>query len=100
MWFEKNKSGNYLCHAIPCMSINRFLQPTRDLTIRIQLFRWQRIRLPDCRPFCKMLQQGYWATGGKTPAATINAAIAREIKTKGELSRFRKVQRGLFTLAK
>ena len=48
----------------------------------------------------RMLQQGYWATGGKTPEATINAAIAREIKTKGELSRFRKVQRGLFTLAK
>jgi hypothetical protein len=48
----------------------------------------------------RMLQNGYWATGGKTPAATINAAITREIKTKGELSRFRKVQRGLFTLAK
>ena len=48
----------------------------------------------------RMLQQGYWATGGKTPDATINAAIAREIKTKGDTSRFRKVQRGLFTLAK
>ena len=48
----------------------------------------------------RMIQQGYWATGGKTPAATINAAIAREIKIKGDTSRFRKVQRGLFTLAK
>ena len=48
----------------------------------------------------RMLEKGYWATGGKTPQATINAAISREIKAKGELSRFRKVQRGLFTLAK
>ena len=48
----------------------------------------------------RMLQQGYWATNGKTPEATINAAISREIKTKGKSSRFRKVQLGLFTLAK
>ena len=48
----------------------------------------------------RMLQRGYWATNGKTPEATINAAIAREIKTKGDSSRFRKVQRGLFTLTK
>jgi hypothetical protein len=47
----------------------------------------------------RMLEKGYWTTGGKTPEATINAAIAREIKTKGSLSRFQKVQRGLFTLA-
>ena len=47
----------------------------------------------------RMLQQGYWTSNGKTPHATINAAIAREIKTKGELSRFKKVQRGLFALA-
>jgi restriction system protein len=47
-----------------------------------------------------MLQKGYWETGGKTPEATINAAIAREIKAKGDTARFRKVQRGLFTLAK
>jgi hypothetical protein len=46
----------------------------------------------------RMLQQGYWTSNGKTPHATINAAIAREIKTKGELSRFKKVQRGLFAL--
>jgi hypothetical protein len=48
----------------------------------------------------RMLQQGYWTTNGKTPEATLNAAIAREIKIKGDTSRFRKVQRGLFTLAK
>jgi len=46
----------------------------------------------------RMIEKGYWSTNGKTPHATINAAIAREIKTKGELSRFKKVQRGLFAL--
>jgi hypothetical protein len=48
----------------------------------------------------RMLQQGHWATKGKTPEATLNSAIAKEIKTKGEASRFCKVQRGLFALAK
>ena len=38
----------------------------------------------------RMLQQGYWTTNGRTPESTLNAAIAREIKTKGPLSRFRK----------
>jgi len=47
-----------------------------------------------------MIDRGYWQTNGKTPAATIYAAITREIKTKGDASRFRKVERGKFTLAK
>ncbi|MHB9071872.1 MAG: winged helix-turn-helix domain-containing protein [Sedimentisphaerales bacterium] len=55
----------------------------------------------NCRTIVeRMLQQEYWQTNGKTPQATINAAIAREIKTKGDNSRFRKVQRGLFALTK
>ena len=37
---------------------------------------------------------------GKTPANTLYAAISREIKTKGDASRFRKAQRGKFELAK
>jgi len=48
----------------------------------------------------RMLAQGLWATGGKTPAATIYAAIIREIGVKGDASRFRKTDRGKFTLAK
>ena len=47
-----------------------------------------------------MLDKGYWKTGGKTPAATIYSAIIREIKEKGADSRFRKAERGKFTLAK
>jgi len=48
----------------------------------------------------RMLAKGLWRTGGKTPAATIYAAIIREIATKGSDARFRKVERGKFTLAK
>lgn len=47
-----------------------------------------------------MLDKGLWKTGGKTPHATIYAAIHREIQTKGSDARFRKVERGRFTLAK
>ena len=48
----------------------------------------------------RMLAKGLWKTSGKTPAATIYAAIIREIATKGKDARFRKVARGRFTLAK
>jgi hypothetical protein len=47
----------------------------------------------------RMLAKGLWQTGGKTPAATIYAAIIREIATKGDGTRFRKVARGKFELA-
>ena len=48
----------------------------------------------------RMLAKGLWQTGGKTPAATIYSAIIREIAVKGDDSRFRKVDRGRFELAK
>jgi len=44
------------------------------------------------------LENGYWKTDGKTPAATIYAAIIREIAAKGAESRFRKTDRGTFEL--
>ena len=43
-----------------------------------------------------MLAKGMWKTGGKTPAATIYAAIIREIADKKGESRFKKTDRGLF----
>ena len=46
----------------------------------------------------KMLAKGLWKTGGKTPAATIYAAILREISVKGAEARFKKTDRGLFTI--
>lgn len=48
----------------------------------------------------RIMDLGLWKTGGKTPAATINAAILREIKAKGSAARFRKVGRGLFAVGK
>ena len=45
-----------------------------------------------------MLDKGLWTTGGKTPHATIYAAILRECATKGDASRFRKTERGKFTV--
>jgi hypothetical protein len=39
-----------------------------------------------------------WTTKGKTPAATLYAAILREIQKKGSEARFKKVDRGQFAL--
>lgn len=46
-----------------------------------------------------MAEKGYWKSpGGQTPHATLYSAILREINTKGEESRFQKVERGKFAL--
>jgi hypothetical protein len=48
-----------------------------------------------------MAKKRYWQSpGGKTPAATLYAAILKEITTKGKESRFVKVDRGQFGAAK
>jgi hypothetical protein len=47
-----------------------------------------------------MSAKGYWTSpGGKTPAATLYAAILRELQTKGAAARFRKTERGKFASA-
>ena len=47
-----------------------------------------------------MATKGYWSSpAGKTPGATLSSAILRELKTKGTDARFRKTERGKFTLA-
>jgi hypothetical protein len=47
-----------------------------------------------------MAAKGYWTSpGGKSPAATLAAALLREIQTKKEASRFRKTEPGKFGLA-
>ena len=46
-----------------------------------------------------MVQSKLWKSpNGKTPEATLYAAITREIKNKGDAARFYKVGRGLFAL--
>jgi hypothetical protein len=47
----------------------------------------------------RMTTQGLWTSDGKTPHATIYAAIIREISKKGAAARFKKTERGLFTVA-
>lgn len=47
-----------------------------------------------------MADQGLWQSpGGKTPHATLYAAILREIQTKGSEARFRKSDRGRFEIS-
>jgi hypothetical protein len=54
----------------------------------------------NCQEMVKqMLEKGYWKTDGKTPSSTIYSAIIREIKAKGDASRFRKTERGKFAIA-
>jgi len=48
-----------------------------------------------------MAKKGYWTSpGGKTPHATLYAAILRDIQRKGDDSRFVKADRGHFSLNK
>ena len=45
----------------------------------------------------RMAAKGYWTSpGGKTPHATLYAAILREIQVKGSGTRFQKTERGKF----
>ncbi|MBI1900948.1 MAG: winged helix-turn-helix domain-containing protein [Planctomycetia bacterium] len=47
-----------------------------------------------------MAEKGLWKSpGGKTPHATLYAAITREISTKGKDARFKKTERGKFAAA-
>jgi hypothetical protein len=47
-----------------------------------------------------MATKGYWnSPAGKTPHSTLYAAILREIGVKGKEARFKKTERGKFTLA-
>ena len=47
-----------------------------------------------------MAEKGYWTSpAGKTPSATLYAALTREIQTKKDQARFRKSAPGKFVLA-
>jgi hypothetical protein len=49
----------------------------------------------------QMEAKGLWKSpGGKTPEATLYAAIIREIAAKGKEARFAKHDRGLFVAGK
>jgi hypothetical protein len=49
----------------------------------------------------EMEKQGLWKSpGGKTPEATLYAAMIREIAAKGDKARFKKHERGVFVPGK
>jgi len=47
----------------------------------------------------QVMAKKLWSGNGKTPAATLSSAILRECQSKGDESRFTKVDRGQFELA-
>jgi hypothetical protein len=53
----------------------------------------------DCKTIVeRAIAKGYWRTNGKTPAATLYAAILREMQKQGKAARFIKTDRGRFAL--
>jgi hypothetical protein len=54
----------------------------------------------NCQELIKaMSEKGYWKSpGGLTPHATLYSALIREIKVKGKEARFKKADRGKFSL--
>jgi hypothetical protein len=55
----------------------------------------------NCKAMVEAMQAaGLWTSpGGATPEATLYASMLREINTKGKEARFKKTERGHFTLA-
>ena len=47
----------------------------------------------------RMIEKRLWETKGRTPGATLSAALQRDIAKRGEASRFKKTARGLFGLS-
>lgn len=46
----------------------------------------------------RLLNRGLWTTTGQTPDATVNAQLAVDIKQRGEASKFRRDDKGVFAL--
>lgn len=46
----------------------------------------------------RILEQGLWETQGKTPEATVNANLGKDIQKHGENSRFQRTDPGIFAL--
>ena len=46
----------------------------------------------------QILEKGLWTAQGKTPEATVNAALAVDIKTNRKDSRFQRTDKGMFAL--
>ena len=81
-------------HILVRQDIRQFLEETADIKVLAEAG-----EALNCKQMVeKVMATGLWKTSGKTPAATLYSAILRECQTKGDSSRFRKADRGLFEL--
>ncbi len=85
----------------PCfqLKVQADLKPKKLSMIKAALLVLQERQVPMTCPemIDVMATEGLWASpGGKTPAATLYAALARSIKDEGKASAFRKTERGKF----
>jgi hypothetical protein len=84
----------------PVAAVDKGPKPLSALTAAARLLTETRQPMTCPEMIAAMAEKGYWASpAGKTPAATLYAAILREIYTKKEQARFRKSERGKFELA-
>ena len=84
--------------AIECAKPDAELQEDLLAAARVLSESKQAMTCPEL--IAAMAAQGYWTSpAGKTPQPTLHAALTREIKIKKDQSRFRKTERGKFTLA-
>ena len=82
----------------PASAGNPAKRSALDAAVRALRERGQAMTCPEL--IAAMASQGYWTSpAGKTPQATLHAALTREIKLKKDQSRFRKTERGKFALA-
>ena len=77
---SRSRDGSGLCGAIKVLADARDPLGCKEIVAR-------------------MLEKGYWHSGGLTPWATLYSSILREIKSKGASSRFVKLGKGKFAVA-
>ena len=83
--------------AAPPAAVPSTPSQSSDLTAAARVLRdsGQALSCPEL--IAQMAVKGYWTSPkGRTPASTLYAAIAREVKLKGPASRFRKTGPGRF----
>lgn len=69
------------------------------LTLAYEILKRRKNPMSSTEMAVAVLERGEWKTKGKTPEATLYAAIIREIAAKGKDARFRKVDRNSFEAA-
>jgi len=97
---KTRKSKKRIVARIPCEAATKAKdkKKTSGLDAAVRVLRETGTVMSTGEMVEQMLKKGYWQTSGKTPSATIYAAILRECATKGDQARFRKTGRGRFEL--